>query len=184
MWWADETFDYWGYCSEGSWWSSIHIRKLFRCFATGLYPVSLLDSIFISHARFFKLFFFFFAVASASVDCYSNSLWFLQLRQRGQRIHSAFHQVYTGQSNELFYIWNLVSFLCPNSNCWFNFNPCRTWLFLELCCFSLGWKTPFLEGNQRRLRKQKPIRCSIGGRFFKEISWIVSWFFIVYWLFS
>jgi hypothetical protein len=58
---------------------------------------------------FFKLLFFFsFAVASTSVDCYSNSLRFLQLWKRGQRIYSTFHQIYPGQSSELYLSSKLV----------------------------------------------------------------------------
>lgn len=55
---------------------------------------------------------FFLAVASASDDCYSNPLWFLQLWQRGQRIHSAFHQIYTGQCTLFFSLfWGLILIL-------------------------------------------------------------------------
>ena len=117
---------------------------------------------------------FFSAVASASDDCYSNPLWFLQLWQRGQRIHSAFHQIYTGQCT-LFFFFSLLGFnfnfismsVCPNSSCSYNVTSCigailyhtscRIWLFLGLYCSSLGWRTPFLKGNPRRLQRQKLI---------------------------
>jgi hypothetical protein len=72
--------------------------------------ILILYSTFISYVPFFfKLFLFFsFAVASTSVDCYSNSLRFLQLWKRGQRIYSTFHQIYPGKSSELYLSSKLV----------------------------------------------------------------------------
>lgn len=120
---------------------------------------------------------YFLRVAFASNDYYSDTVWFLQLWQRGQRIYSTFHQIYSGKSSvpsfKKKFIWNaqtravmfhvLLQFI---KYC----TPCRIWPSSGLCCFSLGWKTPFLEGNPRkRLPKQKPISC----KEFLDRSWLL-----------
>lgn len=102
----------------------------------------------------------FLLVAFTSNDCYSNTVWFLLLWQRGQRIYPTFHQIYSGKSSWKAQTWGVVTTFLLLQLFIEYCTPCRIWLSSGHCCFSLGWKTLFLEGNpRRRFPKQKPISC-------------------------